>query len=76
MRTHHTFITETNSGGYVALCSCGWQGAVHPCPVSRATRGNRMVRYPDQARAAADSDSDWHARAARTARDEPVPGDE
>ena len=28
-------LTETNSHGYIAICTCGWTGVVHPSPTTK-----------------------------------------
>jgi hypothetical protein len=31
-------VTETNGGGYIAICECGWTTLVHRGPVTKKKR--------------------------------------
>jgi hypothetical protein len=38
-------VTETNGGGYIAICECGWTSLVHrgPAPKKNKKRSNRST---------------------------------
>lgn len=54
-------VTETNSGGFIAVCNCGWLSNVHPTPKSRKSG------TADAAKLAAQESHAAHQRAQRRA---------
>lgn len=50
-------LTQTNTGGYVPLCSCGWIGNVHPAPKVSGPKGGKERR--DYTAASMSASAEW-----------------
>ena len=59
-------LSETNAHNIVALCSCGWVGAVHTPPRVAVGKGDRFYRDVDRAQRNARDEHKAHARAGVT----------
>jgi hypothetical protein len=49
--------SQTNAGGFVPLCSCGWVGGVHPAVVHEHPKTKKRTKDYDKAKL--DAVSEW-----------------
>jgi hypothetical protein len=61
-RSHRCSLSETNAHNIVALCSCGWVGAVHIPPSVQTNKPGKFYRDVDAAQRAAKLEHTHHAR--------------
>lgn len=66
---HVLVLHETNSGGWLPTCTCGWYGVVHPCEVEPVAGVGVMVWPAERAKGRAAAEHRDHLKHEReTAR--------
>jgi hypothetical protein len=67
--SHALTLHTTNSEGYVAVCACGWWGAVRVAEAYGGHARGRRERAHQRAREVAADEWGEHVRAAKARRD-------
>jgi hypothetical protein len=71
--SHALTLSMTNSYGYVAVCACGWSGAVHPSYVEVGASGKKRGRNYDEAQRCAAAEHHHHVVHDTPSRVTPAP---
>lgn len=67
-QSHRLWMSQTNSGNFIAICTCGWQGAIHIPPTHIEPKSKRQWRDEDRAQRNARDEHDEHQRAMTAGR--------